>query len=144
MTPFMLSVQSLLDGDEPAPEAATVASQPAPVPLATDTQVIIRSLAEQLVSEANAVLREHGDVMRLDDEVGPGELAFTLGYRGRTARVQTQMAGRSALVSLIVAGRAATQGPQPRQLTSENELQSLVLSLIAPSSGAPSTGAPRD
>jgi hypothetical protein len=132
MTPFMLSVQSLLDGDEPAPEAATVASQPAPIPLATDAQVIIRSLAEQLVSEANAVLRERGDVIRLDDEVGPGELAFTLGYRGRSARVQARMAGRSALVSLIVAGRADAQGPQPRQLTSETELQSLLLSLIDP------------
>lgn len=138
MTPFMLSVQSLLDGDEPAPEAATVPSQPAPVPRATDAQVIIRSLAEQLVSEANAVLRERGDVISLDDEVGPGELAFTLGYRGRSARVQTRMAGRSALVSLIVPGRAGAQGrlgpqgPQPRQLTSENELQSLLLSLIAP------------
>jgi hypothetical protein len=134
MTPFMLSVQSLLDGEEPVPEAATVASQPAPIPLATDAQVIIRSLAEQLVSEANAVLRERGDLISLDDETGPGGLAFTLGYRGRTARVQTQMAGRSALVSLIVAGRS---DPQPRQLTSENELQSLVLGLIAPPTDRP-------
>jgi hypothetical protein len=127
MTPFMLSVQGLLDG-APAPQAATVASAPGPIPAATDTQVIVRSLAEQLVSEANAVLRGHGDVIRLDDEVGPGGLTFTLGYRERSARVQTAMSGRSALVRLVIDGQA---DDQPRQLSSAGELQALVLSLIA-------------
>jgi hypothetical protein len=127
MTPFMLSVQGLLDG-EPAPRVATAPSAPEPIPAATDTQVIVRSLAEQLVSEANAVLREHGDVIRLDDEVGPGGLTFTLGYRERRARVQTVMSGRSALVRLVIDGQA---DDQPRQLSSEDELRALVLSLIA-------------
>jgi hypothetical protein len=127
MTPFMLSVQGLLDG-EAAPRVATVPSAPEPIPAATDTQVIVRSLAEQLVSEANAVLREHGDVIRLDDEVGPGGLTFTLGYRERRARVQTAMSGRSALVRLVNDGQA---DDQPRQLSSEDELRALVLSLIA-------------
>jgi len=126
MTPFMLGVQARLDG-EPAPAAITTPSLPRPVPVVTDTQVIIRSLAEQLVSEANAILREHGDVISLDDEVGPGELAFTLGYRGRSARVQTVMSGRSAVARLLVDGDA---DDSPRQLQTEDELQSLVLSLI--------------
>lgn len=126
MTPFMLSVQALLDG-EPAPLAATTESHPIPVPVATDAQMIIRSLAEQLVSEANAILREHGDVISLDDEVGPGELTFTLAYRERAARVQTVMAGRAALVRLIIDGRAEGTA---RQLTGENELEALVLSLL--------------
>jgi len=127
MTPFMLRVQDLLDG-EPAPGVATVPSVPGPVPAATDTQVIVRSLAEQLVSEANAVLRGQGEVVRLDDEVGPGGLTFTLGYRDRSARVQTAMSGRSALVRLVIDGQI---DDQPRQLSSEDELQALVLSLIA-------------
>lgn len=127
MTPFMLAVQALLEG-EPAPRAATVESRPGPVPVATDAQVIIRSLAEQLVSEANAILREHGEVITLQDEVGPGELSFTFSYRGRTVRIQTVMAGRSALVRLIAEGDSQDT---PRRLTSEAELQSLVLSLIA-------------
>jgi hypothetical protein len=126
MTPFMLSVQELLDG-APAPQAATVPSTPGPIPAATDTQVIVRSLAEQLVSEANAVLRGHGDLIRLDDEVGPGGLTFTLGYRDRSARVQTAMSGRTALVRLVLDGRAEDE---PRQLSSQGELQALVLSLI--------------
>lgn len=127
MTPFMLSVQELLDG-APAPRAATMPAAPGPIPAATDTQVIVRSLAEQLVSEANAVLRGHGAVIRLDDEVGPGGLTFTLGYRERSARVQTAMSGRSALACLVVDGQA---DQEPRQLSSEDELRALVLSLIA-------------
>jgi hypothetical protein len=126
VTPFMLSVQALLDGDR-APRPGTTESRPLPVPAATDAQVIIRSLAEQLVSEANAVLREHGDVMSLEDEVGPGSLAFTVGYRERAARVQTVMAGRSAVVQLIVDGRSEAA---PRRLAGEDELRALVLRLI--------------
>jgi hypothetical protein len=127
MTPFMLSVQCLLDGD-PAPQVATVPSTPGPVPAATDIQAIVRSLAEQLVSEANAVLRPRGDVVSLDDEVGPGGLTFTLGYRERSARVETAISGRTATARLLVDGSAADQ---PRQLSSEDELQALLLSLIA-------------
>jgi hypothetical protein len=127
MTPFMLSVQALLDGAA-APRPATTDSHPVTVPAATDAQVIIRSLAEQLVSEANAVLREHGEVISLEDEVGPGELTFTLCYQDRAAQVRTVMAGRSAVVRLILDGHAAGA---PRQLAGEDELQALVLSLIA-------------
>lgn len=127
MTPFMHRVQALLDGAA-APTAITAPSEPSPVPVATDRQVIVRSLAEQLVSEANAVLRDHDDLISLDDEVGPGGLSFTLGYRDHSARVQTSMSGRSALACLVIDGRA---GQQPHMLSGENELQALVLSLIA-------------
>jgi hypothetical protein len=127
VTPFMQSVQALLDG-EPAPRAGTVPSERGPVPAAADTQVIVRSLAEQLISEANAVLRDHGDLISLDDQVGPGRLAFTLGYRDRSACIQTTMAGRAALVQLVVDGQPEDQ---PRRLSGEDELRALVLSLIA-------------
>ncbi|MFC4942881.1 hypothetical protein [Pseudonocardia sp. GCM10023141] len=130
MTPFMLSVQALLDG-APAPEAATTESRPIPMPVAADAQMMVRSLAEQLISEANAILREHGEVLSLTDEVGPGELTFTVGFGERAARVQTVMAGRSALVRLIVDGRTEDV---PRRLSGEDELQALVLNLIDPAS----------
>jgi len=127
MTPFMHRVQALLDGGA-APRAVTALSEPRPVPIATDSQVIVRSVAEQLVSEANAVLRDHGDLISLDDEVGPGGLSFTLGYQDHSARVQTTVSGRSAMACLVMDGQA---GQQPRMLSGENELQALVLSLIA-------------
>jgi hypothetical protein len=127
MTPFMLAVEALLDGRQP-PHPETEPSRTRPVAVATDTQVIIRSLAEQLVSEANAVLRERGEAISLVDDSGAGELAFTLGYGDRTARVQTILSGHTAVGRLVAPGLPADE---PRQLATEEELQSLVLSLLA-------------
>lgn len=132
MTPFMLAVQSLLDGEQVA-APATAPSAEVPVAVATDTQVIVRSLAEQLVSEANAVLREHGERISLVDDSGPGELAFTLGYADRYARIETHVSGHSAVARLV---RPGLGEGQPRQLTGEDELQALVLSLLVASPNA--------
>lgn len=128
MTPFMLAVQSLLDGAA-APEPRTEETTPTTVAVATDTQVIVRSLAEQLVSEANAILREHGRTIDLVDTAGPDRLSFTLEYGDHAARVETSMSGHTATGRLVVAGR---ETERPRRLSSEEELQALVLSLIAP------------
>jgi hypothetical protein len=128
VTPFMIAVRDLLDGTD-APPPATEPSTPRSVAVATDTQVIVRSLAEQLVSEANAVLRDHGSAISLVDDSGPGELAFTLGYDDRSARVQTVLSGRTAVGRLVVPGLPEDE---PRQLTTEEEMQALVLSLLAP------------
>lgn len=132
MTPFMLAVQSLLDGEQVA-APATAPSAEVSVAVATDTQVIVRSLAEQLVSEANAVLREHGERISLVDDSGPGELAFTLGYADRYARIETHVSGHSAVARLV---RPGLGEDQPRQLTGEDELQALVLSLLVASPNA--------
>jgi hypothetical protein len=126
MTPFMLAVQALLEGDQP-PEPATKPSRPRPVAKATDTHVMIRSLAEQLVSEANAVLRGRGVGISLVDDTGPGELSFTLRHGDTAARVRTMVSGHTALGQLV---RADVPVEEPRELTSEDELQALVLSLL--------------
>lgn len=127
MTPFMFAVRELLDGDA-APEFRTESSRPEPVAAATHTQVEIRSLAEQLISEANVIV---GGAITLVDDCGPGELAFTMGYRDRSARVRTALSGRTAVAQLLVAGEAEDV---PRRLTDEDELRALVLSLLAPTS----------
>lgn len=127
MTPFMLAVQAVLDGDDDSPPLETTPSQAYALAAATDSQMVIRSLAEQLVSEANAVLRERGDVIHLVDECG-GELAFTLGYRDRAARVETVMAGRTAFGRLVIPGE--TDG-EPQQLATGDEIQALVLRLLS-------------
>jgi hypothetical protein len=127
MTPFMLAVQALLDGDQP-PQPATRPSRPRPVAKATDTHVIIRSLAEQLVSEANAVLRGRSVGISLVDDTGPGELSFTLRHGDAIARVRTVVSGHTAQGQLI---RADIAPAEPRELTSEEELQALVLSLLS-------------
>lgn len=127
MTPFMFAVQELLDGTE-APGYQTEPSAPVPVAAAAHTQVEVRSLAEQLVSEANAILREHGDAISLVDDSGPDELAFTMGYQDRSARVRTMLSGRTAVAELLIPG--LTEGER-RQLSTEDELRALVLSLLA-------------
>ncbi|GAA4671801.1 hypothetical protein [Gordonia humi] len=131
MTPFMWRVQELLEGDAgQAPD--TEPSIEVSVAEGTDTQVIVRSLAEQLVSEANAVLAWHaGENPRevtLVDETGPGTLAFTLACGDRSARIETQITGHTATAQLIDDDAPAAE---PRRLTDEDQLQSLVLELIA-------------
>jgi hypothetical protein len=126
MTPFMLAVQARLEGG-PAPAPATEDATVTSVAVATDRQVIVRSLAEQLVSEANAILREQGPTIDLTDESGPGRLAFTLARGERVARVQTDVSGHTAVGRLLTAGHEADP---PRRLSSEDEVQALVLSLI--------------
>ncbi|WP_230688766.1 hypothetical protein ACN26Y_25050 [Micromonospora sp. WMMD558] len=125
----MTAVQALLDGqDAPTPETQPSAAEP--VARATDTQVLVRSLAEQLVSEANSVLAAHDRSIDLVDEAGPGALAFTLACAGRWARVRTVVDGRTALAELV--GPDGRTEAEPRRLASEDELRALLLSLIAP------------
>lgn len=128
MTPFMHQVQELLDG-APTSSPHTLPSEEVTVAHAADTQVIIRSLAEQLVSEANAVLAgsdEAVGVLGLTDETGAGALAFTLDYADRTARVETVVSGHTAIAQLVLRGV-----PSSRRLAGEDEMAALVLDLIA-------------
>ena len=79
MTPFMHQVQELLDGG-PTSSPQTLPSESVTVAHGADVQVLIRSLAEQLVSEANAILVDTDrGVIALTDETGPGALALAAG-----------------------------------------------------------------
>jgi len=136
VTPFMFAVQELLDGSH-APGYRTEPSHSESVAVAAHTQVQIRSLAEQLVCEANAILRAHGDAITLIDDSGTGELSFSLGYRDRTARVRTALSGRTALAQLLISGHFKDE---QCRLTNEDELRALVLSLLDASPTARTTG----
>lgn len=126
MTPFMHQVQELLDGG-PTSSPQTLPAESVTVAHGADVQVLIRSLAEQLVSEANAILVD-GDrgVIALTDETGPGALAFTLDYADRTARIETVVTGHTATAQLVIRGV-----PTSRRLAGEDEMAALVLELIA-------------
>lgn len=132
MTPFMITVREVLDGQAATPGPALTDSAPVSAPAGANSQVAFRALAEQLVCEANAVLRDAGNgtaVISLIDECGPGALVFTLGYRNRRAQIRTDFRGRDAQASLVVPGVTSP----PRTLASEGEVRALVLSLIADS-----------
>jgi len=140
MTPFLVAVRDVLDGRLATPEPAVAPSIPGPVHVAIGLQAAMRTLAEELAQEANAVLEltriggeESRDVVggiaviTLADEHGPGAMAFTLGYRDRSAQVRIDIAGGRAQASVIIPGRLPVG---IRQLADEEEVRALVLSLI--------------
>ncbi|MET8249552.1 hypothetical protein ABZV31_37440 [Streptomyces sp. NPDC005202] len=113
-----------------APLPTTSPSVPKPVGIGADNQVLIRSLAEQLVSEANAVLADRGELITLEDELVDGWLGFRLRYRDRCARVVTRFTRGRAMGRLLGDGMGTSQ---PRELTSPDEVETLLLLLLTDS-----------
>lgn len=134
MTPFMLRVAELIesdaDVDAPLPVPATVPSRVRNLSGGADYQVGIRSLAEQLVCEANAVLGEADDHLTLTDELSDEQLAFSVQYRGRQARISTRFGGGVAVGRLVGDG---VESDEPRELAGTEALPDLLLLLIAES-----------
>ena len=112
MTPFMERVTEVVTGGERGGSPGTRPSEPRPVVIGADEQIMTRALAEQLVSEANAVLVSAGpgaagpgaagpgaagDVIDLEDELGEGRLSFVMRYQERYARVSTSFERRTSV-----------------------------------------------
>ncbi len=136
MTPFMVRVAELIGSDidpEDMPQVATQPSVAYAVNEGTDRQIAIRSLAEQLVCEANAVLDVADDHLSLEDEVGGSELAFTIHYRGRGARVSTRYLGGAAYGQIVGDGVATVE---PRELVGPEALPDLLMLLLVESGAA--------
>lgn len=136
MTPFMLRVADLVGSpadDAPAPMPATRISQRIDTGTGADRQVAIRSLAEQLVCEANAVLGFADDHLGLVDETLPSELAFQVTYRGRAARISTVFEDGMAYGRLVGDG---FESELPVQLESAEAVPDLLIRLLA-ESGVP-------
>ena len=96
VTIFMQNLAEAL-GTEPGsieiPEVALRPSTPTSRGTGTDRQIELRSLDEQLVCEANAVIQDREHLLSLDDECGREELAFTIQCKNHTARVSTRYDG---------------------------------------------------
>ena len=143
MTPFMIRVAELVGADEEelaaagleelAPMPMTRISQRIATSTGADRQVAIRSLAEQLVCEANAVLAHSDDHLSLVDETLPSELAFTVGYRGRGARVSTTFEDGTAYGRLVGDG---FDSELPHELEGPDALPDLLIRLLV-ESGVP-------
>lgn len=139
MTPFMLRVAELLgadpddlaDLDEIAPPPQTRISQRIATGTGADRQVALRAYAEQLISEANAVLVSHHEAgdhsLTLFDETLPSELAFNVGYAGRAARVSTTFADGTAYGRLVGDG---FDSDLPQELVGPDALPDLLVRLL--------------
>ena len=127
MTPFMARVADLIEGSRTGDRPQLRDSRPRPVVDGADEQVMARSLAEQLVSEANAVLLASGNQIDLADEIVEGQLGFVMRYTNRAARVSTSFTGRSSIGTLQGVGArchgdVALDGPE--------QVENLILLLI--------------
>ncbi len=138
MTPFMMRVAELVEADEDdlanldelAPMPMTRISQRIATGTGADRQVAIRSLAEQLVCEANAVLARADEHLTLTDETLPSELAFTVGYQGRGARVSTTFEDGTAFGRLVGDG---FESELPSELDGPDALPDLLIRLLVES-----------
>ncbi|MDP7704818.1 hypothetical protein [Mycobacterium sp. TY815] len=128
MTPFMLKVSEALDlqADIDLPEIRSSRHQPAAT--GTDEHVECRSLAEQLVCEANVVLSSNGrERLALDDDMQAGALSFHISFEGRQARIVTNI-GHSTAVGHLYGVGARHLGNV--ELTGADQVEQLILLLI--------------
>lgn len=91
-----------------------------------DRLVEFRSLGEQLVCEANAVLVESGRSIELVDEAGSNQLAFTLRLGPCWARIVTSFEKGVSWGHLVT---PESVGPD-YELADETALEDLILSLV--------------
>lgn len=137
MTPFMLRVSEVLDlpTDVDLPEIQP--SRPQPAAIGAEDHVECRSLAEQLVCEANVVLSSAGrERVELIDEAGPKELAFTISFEDREARIVTNFGQAAAVGHLYGVG---TRHLGNVELAGADQVERLILLLIG-GDAVPETG----
>ena len=126
MTPFMFRVHELVGDSADSPDPEVRLSEPLPVGISADRHVAVRSLAEQLVCEANALLPPEVQLSLVDDVTG-GQLGFTMTCRESSATVSTTFGAGRAVGQLRRNGRADAQ---PVELEDADALPDLVLSLL--------------
>jgi hypothetical protein len=126
-TPFMLRVRGALDG---APDRTAVALRPSEVrslARAVDDWFNYRTRAEQVISEANAMLEGRAPLFDVEDEAGTGRLAFTVRWRDRWCRFLVGEAGRRGWVVLERPGHGDDPPVEP---VDRDVLEELLVAMI--------------
>ncbi len=124
----MLRVSDVLDlpTDVDLPEIR--ASRPLPAAIGADEHVECRSLAEQLVCEANVVLTANDrERIELSDDVRGGQLSFSLTHESRQARIVTKIGDDVAVGHLYGVGSRHLGNVE---LTGADQVEKLILLLI--------------
>ncbi len=126
-TPFMLRVRAALDGENRETPVRLQSSATQRLAWAADQWFYLRCRCEQVIAEANAMLRGRAAALDLTDEVGTGRLAFTLRWGDRSSCVWLGQAGRQGWVQLERSYRPASQPEEP---VNPAALEDLVLELL--------------
>lgn len=145
MTPFMTRVAEFIGSPESdAVDVPEIASRRTTMPqtrisrrVATgtgaDRHVALRSLAEQYLCEANAILGPDRDHLDLVDEPLPHELAFTVTYRDQGVRCSTLFTDGRAFGRLV---GSFFEGEEARELEGADALPDLLIRLMEASPDA--------
>lgn len=88
-TPFMLRVRDVVSGNvaEGVAPMQVEPSENSSIAVAVDEWVGLRTYAEHMISEANAMLDPGAERIELFDECGGGVLAFQIVWNGRGYRL---------------------------------------------------------
>ncbi|GAY18032.1 hypothetical protein [Mycobacterium sp. shizuoka-1] len=128
MTPFMLRVSEVLDLPTDVDLPDIQASRRLPAAIGADAHVECRSLAEQLVCEANVVLTANDlERIELTDDVRVGALSFALTYGPRQARIVTTIGDDVAVGHLYGIGSRHLGNVE---LTGADQVEKLILLLV--------------
>jgi hypothetical protein len=125
---FMERVQVLVDGGPPPAELPMVMRAPRSIADANDEWVAQRAMAEQVVSEANAVLGPDRAHLELEDEVGRPELTFVL--RGPAGWLRVTMRSERGL-AWIGCESSLPDVPEGVELAEPQAFEDVVLRLLA-------------
>lgn len=129
VTTFMARVRAVLDGTAAPPPVRTLTRAPRSLPDATDEWVAQRAMAEQVVSEANAVAGPDRRPLELLDEVGGDGLVFVV--RGDGGEVRVSMRASDGLAWLGCDGEVPGV-EEGSELAEPVVLEDVVLNLLAP------------
>ena len=127
MTPFMTRVAEAVDGETDVERPQLRPSVAKSVPVGADEQMVLRALAEQLVSEANAVLYDNPQHIELTDRLVDGQIGFTMSFGARTAVVRTSFDHHAAVGELD--GFGGRDGDHV-ELAGLDQLENLILLLL--------------
>lgn len=139
-TPMMLRVRDLLDGADRSVPLRLRMSPVHPIADATDEWFYLRARSEQVIAEANSMIRDRTALVDLDDECGTGQLGFVLRRGARSVRICMGQSGRHGWVELQGLDVAADVPVEPED---QDVLEDLVVQLLAGTPGRPGSGVPR-
>jgi hypothetical protein len=124
---YMERVQQLLDHELTPPPVRTVTRAPRSIADANDEWVAQRAMAEQIVSEANAMLGDGRPKVELVDELGRPDLTFVV--RGPGGWLRVTMHAADGLAWLGCEGSLPSV-PDGAELAEPQVLEDVVLHLI--------------
>jgi len=132
-TPFMLRVRAALDGESPPVPVPVRASEPRRLARAADEWFRLRCRSEQVVAEANAMLRGRTGTLDLADEAGTGRLAFTVRWGDRSACLSLGLSpGQAGRQGWVRMERSYLPAGEPEEPAGPAALEDLMVELLQP------------